>query len=113
MKVWVKKNVGEDQQQWVRIASQISNNDIDFITTLNQENGLWTPNRIHPKNKNGTRDYGFCGLNSQYHSKFIKSEEFKDGRKQLEYCYKVYKGRKTAFYGYGVRKNSINKFELN
>lgn len=110
--VYVKKDVGEDQNQWVRIASEISGNDLDFLSTLNQENGLWTPDRLHPKNKNGTRDYGFCGLNSQYHWNFIKSDGFKDGRTQLEYCYKVYMQRKTAFYGYYKRQNSYNKFTL-
>lgn len=111
-KLYVKKQVGEDQNQWVRIASEISENDIDFLSTVNQENGLWTLDRVSPKNKNGTRDYGLCQLNSTYHWNFIQSDEFKDGRKQLEYCYEVYKKRPTAFYGYYKRKQSYNKFEL-
>lgn len=110
--VYVKKDVGEDQQQYVRIASQISNNDLDFLLTLEQENGLWTPNRKHPINSNGSRDYGFCGLNSTYHWDFIKSPDFKDPEKQLRYCYEVFRSRPTAFYGYKVRNKHKSKFQL-
>jgi hypothetical protein len=111
-KVYQKKNVGEDQNEYVRMASEISNNNLDFIATVNQENGIWKIDRISPKNKNGTRDHGFCQLNSAYHWSFISSDGFKDPRTQLEYCWKVYQQRPTAFYGYYLRKSSYNKFEL-
>lgn len=110
--LYQKKDVSEDQQQYVRLASLISNNDLDFLLTLNAENGLFTPDRLHPKNKNGSRDYGFCGLNSTYHWKFINSPDFKDPEKQLRYCYEVFKARPTAFYGYKVRNKHKSKFQL-
>lgn len=105
-----KKDVGEDQNQYVRMAAQISDNNLAFLATLNQENGLWKIDRVSPKNKNGTRDYGFCQLNSTYHWNFINSDGFKDPKTQLEYCWNVYQKRPTAFYGYYKRANSINKF---
>lgn len=93
------------------MASEISGNDKAFLGTLEQENGKWTPERKHPQpNKDGTRDWGFCGLNSRYHGKFIRSAEFKDPRKQLEYCYAIFKERPTRFYGYYKRKKHYTKF---
>jgi hypothetical protein len=111
-KGYIKKQVGEDQNYAVRIASEISNNNLDFLSTLEAENGLWKIDRVSPKNKNGTRDYGYCQLNSTYHWNFIQSEGFKDTRTQLEYCWKVYQKRPTAFYGYYKRKQNYTKFEL-
>ena len=107
-----KKNVGEAQNAVVKLASAISNNDFDWILTLEAENGLWDMQRKHPyANSNGTRDYA-CGLNSQYHWKFISSPDFQDTEKVLKYCYDDYTKRKTAFYGYFVRNKNKNKFQL-
>lgn len=106
----IKLNVDEDEQQFVRMATIISNNDLDFLTTLNEENGLWTPLRVHPMNKDGTRDFGLCGLNSAYHWDFINSENFKNPEKQLRYCYKLYKENPKQFYGYFRRMASYDKF---
>lgn len=113
-KVYIKKEVGEDQQHVVRLASQISNNDLNWILTLEAENGLWDMYRKHPiLNKNGTRDWS-CGLNSAYHKDMIAKIKAKSVSEEeiLRYCYKVYNQRKTAFYGYNVRMKNINKFEL-
>ena len=113
-KVYVKKKVGEDQQHVVRLASQISSNDLDWILTLEAENGLWDMYRKHPiKNKNGTWDYS-CGLNSAYHKEEIEKIKARTVSEEeiLRYCYSVYKERPTAFYGYKVRFKNLNKFQL-
>lgn len=107
-----KKNVGEDQQRVVRLAADISNNDFDWILTLEAENGLWDMYRRHPyANKNGTVDWA-CGLNSAYHKDMISKIQSKEASEEdiLRYCYDVYKQRPTAFYGYYKRLNNINKF---
>jgi hypothetical protein len=109
---YVKTTAGDDQNQYVKLASKISGNNLDFILTLEAENGLWTLDRMSPKNKNGTRDYGLCQLNSQYHWNFIQSADFRDAEKQLQYCYEVFKKRPGAFYGYFKRLNHKAKFKL-
>ncbi len=81
--VYSKLTAAEDQNQYVRLASMISGNDLDFILTLEQENGLWTPDRFHGYNTNGTADYGFCGLNSAYHMWYIDSPAFHDPKKLM------------------------------
>lgn len=111
--VYEKKDVGEDQNQYVRMASKISNNDLDFLATFNAENGLFNPFRKHPfANKDGSRDYG-CGLNSTYHLKFIRSADFKDAHKNIQYCYDIFKKRPTAFYGYYKREEQKKLFSCN
>lgn len=107
-----KLNVDEDQNQYVRMASTVSNNDFDFILTMEAENGLWTPDRRHTQNRNGTYDFGFCGLNSRYHWNFIQSEEFKNPRKQIEYCYNIFRQKPYRFYGYYKRNRYRNRFVL-
>lgn len=109
---YVKTTAGEDQNQYVKLASIISNNDLDFILTLEAENGLWKLDRISKANSNGTKDYGLCQLNSAYHWNFIQSDDFKDAEKQLKYCYEVFKKRPGAFYGYFRRNNHKWMFEM-
>lgn len=107
-----KHKVGEDQNSIIRLASKISKNDINFILTLEAENGLWRTNRVSGRNRNGTRDYGLCQLNSRYHWNFIRSPEFKDPEMQLRYCHQIYKKRHGAFYGHFQRLKHKNKFFL-
>lgn len=94
------------------MASKLSNNDLDWILTLDAENGLWDLYRRHPTNDNGTVDYG-CGLNNAYHKpttdriieKTISESEL------LEYCYETYKsfraGKSGPFYGYYRRFDNV------
>ena len=110
--VYQKKNVGEDQNKVVRLASKISNNDIDFITTIEAENGLWTLNRVSRRNSDGSYDKGLCQLNSRYHATFIKSKDFDSAEAQIKYCWNVYKNRPSSFYGWYKRKNHYNKFYI-
>lgn len=112
LKTWKKITAGADQNQYVMLASQISGHNKDFILTLNAENGLWNPARVSPPNSNGTRDWGFCQLNSQYHWDFITSDEFKDAKKQLEYCWNIYKDKPYRFYGHDVRLKHDKDFKF-
>lgn len=107
--VYIKKDVGEDQNQYVRYASKISNNDLDFLATLNQENGLWTPDR---QATNGETSYGFCQIHSYYHPEIVKDPRFfSDPYWQLDKCWELYKGG-TRFYGADLKSNSYDKFTL-
>ena len=94
-----KHTAGEDQNKYVRIASQISNNDLDFLALIDAENGLWTPDRLHGVNSDGSRDYGFCGINKYWHPEIVNDSRFQsDPKWQLEQCLRLYKGG-TKFYG--------------
>lgn len=93
-KTCVKNTAGEDQNQYVRIASEISGNDIDFLALLDAENGLWTPDRVH----NDGAGRGFCGISYPWHKAIIEDEKFTDPEWQLRKCYELYKGG-TTFYG--------------
>jgi hypothetical protein len=107
-----KHNVGQDQNQIIKYASIATANNLDFISTLEAENGLFSIDRVSKPNRNGTKDYGLCQLNSRYHSNFIKSADFKDYKKQIDYCWKVYQKRPTAFYGYYKREKVKSRFYL-
>lgn len=112
--LYEKKKVGEDQNKLVRYASLISGNDLDWIMTLEAENGTFNMYRKHPvKNRNGTTDWA-CGLNSAYHKPMIEKIKAKSVTQEqvLEYCREVYLKRKTAFYGYKARLIHKNKFYL-
>ena len=88
------------QIQKLRYAWDISK-DKDFVLTFKSENGTIDPNRRSDIiGSNGYYDYGLCQLNYQWHSEFINSPDFKDWKKQMDYCYKIYLQRKGAFYGY-------------
>ena len=92
-------------------ALQVSKGDQDFLKTLIAESGL-RPDAVNTHNRSGYRDSGVCQINRQYHSKFIDSPDFKDWKKQIDYCWGVYsdavkRGKiKTTFYGYNAR-NSV------
>ena len=115
----MKKGASPEQQEKIDYAFLISNNDKDFVYTLEAENGLWSTERSSIiVGANGYRDVGLCQLSRQWHSDFINSPEFKDYKKQLEYCWGVYqdgvkRGRiKTTFYGYNKRHIAAKNFEL-
>jgi hypothetical protein len=102
-----KKDVDEDQQQYVRMAAEISNNDIDFLATLNQENGTWDPKKKAYGNEDS---WGFCMFNRIWHSKVVDDPRFfTEPEWQMQKCYEAYKGG-TRFYGFDVRKKSYDKF---
>lgn len=109
-KVCVKITAGEDQNQYVRIASKISNADIKFITLLDAENGLWTMDR-KSVNKDGSADYGLCQINKKWHPEIVgDSRFFTDAKWQLEQCYALWKGG-TTFYAKPKAKSHEKYFE--
>lgn len=113
--IYQKKNVGEDQNRIVALASKISNNDLEWILTLEGENGLWDMYRLHP-NQNKDKSWDFaCGLNSYYHKDMIKKIKAKSVSEEeiLKYCREVYLKRKSAFYAWQkLKKDSAHYNKL-
>lgn len=110
-----KTSVGEDSHQHEKINHilEVSNNDKDFLFTLEAENGQFDPFAVN-WNTNGSFDKGLCQLNSNYHLDYINGTDFPDWRKQVYYCYDIYLDAKqknrlsTTFYGYNVRHQRAN-----
>lgn len=99
-----KHTAEEDQNQYVRYAAKISNNDLDFLATLDAENGLWTPDRIG----DGGHGHGFCQVDDRYHQNILDDPNFKDPFWQLDLCREMYVNG-VAMYG----KNKISKTKKN
>lgn len=107
-----KHTAGEDQNQYVRYAAEISGNDLDFLATLNQENGLFDPIRQSEVWTNGWREpsFGFCQIHAGYHPEIVNDERFfTDWEWQMDTCYQMYQDN-VAFYGFNSRHNSYNQF---
>jgi len=88
-----KHTAGEDQNQFVRYASAISDDDVVFLAMIDAENGLWTPDRQSEVYHNGYREqsYGFCQINKKYHPEIVNDPRFwGDPKWQLEKCYELY-----------------------
>lgn len=108
-KYYKKTTAGDDQNHVVKLASEISKNDLDWILTLDAENGNWDMYRKHPnRNRDGSWDYA-CGLNSYYHKDMISKIKDKSVSEKeiLTYCYQTYTQRKTAFNGYKRRFDKV------
>lgn len=90
-----KHTAGEDQNQYVRIAAEISNNDKEFLAKLDSENSLWKIDRQSNVVINGIREpsFGFCQTHRGYHPEIVNDKRFfTDAKWQLEQCYKLFKG---------------------
>ena len=96
--VCFKHTAGLDQNRYVIPASIISGNDIEFLALVDAENGLWTPDRKHPTNSNGSNDWGFCGINDYWHKDTVNHPNFFNPIWQLNKCHELYIGG-TKFYG--------------
>jgi hypothetical protein len=111
----------------VRYAAKISNNDLDFLATLDAENGLWTPDRQHDTPYwNGGKtikgkymppawynDHGLCGTSDYYHWDIVEDPRFlTDPYWQLNQCWELY-SRGTRFYGFDNRWKSKSNFTCN
>ena len=58
-----------------------------IVKTYNGENWSWVVElKSWMVGSNGYSDYWLCQLNMEYHMLFIKSKDFKDPYKQLDYC---------------------------
>lgn len=105
-KLCYKNTAGEDQNKYVRMAAEISNNDLDFLATVEGENGIWTPDRKHTDGVG----HGFCGISYPWHKEIIEDPRFlTDPRWQIEQCWRLYSGG-TRFYAFDVRHKHFNKF---
>lgn len=114
-----KGNFPEEKQKIIAHASRISNNDLDFIATLDKENaGTWDVNITSKKNKNGTYDKGLCQLNSQYYSHLYKDKNWKNPEWQVNRCWELYSAWKKLkilhkrLFAYPKRHASKLNFEL-
>jgi len=98
--VYEKLNVGEDQNQYVRLASEISDNDLDFLALAESENGRWDPKRkSNVVGVNGYSDFGLLQINRGWYLNIVTDKRFfTDIRWQIEQSYKLYKGG-TKFWG--------------
>lgn len=89
-----------EQNATIAYAWQLSH-DMDFIYTLNGENGKFDYQRVHDPRANtvGT-DMGYCGINSYFHPEVVTDPRFfTDQTWQMQQCYKMWKGG-VKFYGY-------------
>jgi len=106
--IYIKKGVGEDQNKYVRFASKISDNNLEFIATLQGENSLWTPDRKH---RDG-HGWGFCGFDDRWWGKIINDPRFfNDPEWQLNQCWEKFQGG-TRFYARDRWKERAVYFEL-
>jgi hypothetical protein len=110
-----KKGASSEQNQWIQYAYERCG--LDCVLTFEAESGWILLRESIKANRDGTRDFGVCQLNSRYHKKFINSQDFQNPYKQLDYCIGVWndaikRGRiKTTFYGYNVRHRAKHLFE--
>ena len=80
-------------QQYVQHAYAISSGNMDFVLTLQAENGAWDPLR---KSKTEP-SYGFCQFNTRWHRRIVQDPRFKDPFWQLDQC-RWYYSHGTKFY---------------
>lgn len=119
-----KNGASKEQNEWISYA--FARCGIDCVTTWQAESGWVLDRKGNTANKDGSRDYGECQMNSRYHASFIfangkngaYSKDFLDPYKQLDRCIGIWndaanKGRlKTTFYAYNVRNTPgvVNAF---
>lgn len=100
-----------DQNQYIAYAAKISNNTLDFLLTLDRENGLWTPDRQSEwpsaTGPNGFEDsWGFCQVHKPDHPEIVNDPRFfSDPYWQLDKCWELYQGG-TRFYGADLKELS-------
>lgn len=80
-------------QDYVRYAYKISGGDLDFVATLEAENGRRDPYRQSDVVSNGKREesYGFCQMMRKYHPEVNEKKFWEDPYYQLDVCYRKYK----------------------
>jgi hypothetical protein len=102
-------------QDYVQYAYDISWWDMDFITTLEAENWLWSPTRQSEViNSYGKREdsWGFCQIHRRWHSDIVDDPRFfSDPYRQLDKCLEKYMWG-TKFYWYYVRHWLDKRFSL-
>ena len=94
--LYEKTTVEEDQNKYIRYASKISGNNLDFLAKLEGENGTWDPGRqsdyVYP---NGVREdsWGFCQVHRPSHPEIVGDPRFfSDPYWQLDECLRLFLG---------------------
>jgi hypothetical protein len=115
---YAKLGLPPEKNAIVGYASRISDNNLDFIATLDKENaGTWEVGVMN-WNKNGTYDKGICQFNSQYFLHYINDPRFTDPYWQVDMCWKSYSEWAAKgivgqrFYAYNHRHLSKPNFYL-
>ena len=117
--LWHKRNTGDTTNAVIAHASRISDNNLDFIATLDKESaGTWDTNVINRSNKNGTIDKGICQFNSRYFSHLYKDPNWNNPEWQVNKCYEMYMdwykrgivGKRM--FGYNNRESAKKNFYL-
>ena len=105
----IKTGAPESQQQYVRMAWDISH-DLNFLALIEAESEAWTPDRKSiAVGSNGYRDRGFCQINPGWHPHIVFDKRFSNPRWQLEQCYRLWK-EGTTFYGAANIDKTIKLF---
>lgn len=105
---------GSIVQSYVQYAYNISDGDMDFITTLEAENWLRNPQRQSEVRKDWVREdsWGFCMMHRAWHSDIVDDARFfTDPYRQLDQCYKKYIWG-TTFYWYYHRNWLKSRFSF-
>lgn len=113
--VYEKKKVDEDQNMIVRYASKVSKNNLNFLSVMNHENGLWT---VDGKSKgvgfDGKRAIGLCQFYPTYKSHIINDPRFGDYHFQVDECWKIFRDHPTQFNAWtnGMYRKHLDSFSL-
>jgi len=110
-----KISIGATQEMndLVKRAWEISDQDFDFITTIDQESN-WNIRAVG----DGGDSFGLCQWNIRWHKNTVNDPNFHDPYWQLEKCYDYYSGVKNngtitrRLYGYNNRKSRERNFNI-
>jgi len=101
-KFWQWK--GRENEGWkveaLKLASEVSGNNLDFIRKITGENGGMDHTLQSRVVKNGIREdsWGYCQIHRQWHSAIVDDPRFfTDKRWQMENCFRLWSGG-TKFY---------------
>src|SRR5690606_19952712 len=97
-----------------RYASEISNNNLDFLATIDRENGTWALDRRGDYPTYGQREIGLCQFHPKLYSHVINDPRFHDYKFQVQECWGISQRNPTRFSSYktGVYKEQKKHFSL-
>jgi len=106
---------GKENEGWkveaLKLASEVSGNNLNFIRKITGENGGMDHTLQSRVVKNGIREdsWGYCQIHRQWHSAIVDDPRFfTDKRWQMENCFRLWSGG-TKFY---APKTPANQFYL-
>lgn len=113
---WMWK--GKENEAWkveaLKLASEVSGNNLEFIRKITGENGDMTPDRQSDVVRYGVREdsWGYCQIHREWHSAIVDDPRFfTDKRWQMEQCFKLWSGG-TKFYAPPTPANQFYLTEL-